>query len=40
MTTTAIIFMVLSMILIWGGLLMAIIHLVKNPDKSMQELDL
>lgn len=40
MTTTAIIFMVIAMILIWGGLLMAIIHLVKHPDKSLKELGL
>lgn len=40
MTTTAIIFMIIAMVLIWGGLLMAVIHLIKNPDKSYTELGL
>ncbi len=40
MTTTAIIFMLIAMALIWGGLLLSAIHLMKNPDKSHEELGL
>lgn len=32
MTTSALILMVISMVLLWGGLIVAIIHLMKNPD--------
>lgn len=39
MSSTAVIFMIVAMVLIWGGLLASTIHLVKNPDKSMDELD-
>ncbi len=38
MTTSAIIFMIISMLLIWGGLLAAILHLRKHPDIPMSEL--
>lgn len=34
MTTTATIFMLVAMTLIWGGLIMSTIHLIKNPDKT------
>ncbi len=39
MTTSAIIFMIISMVLIWGGLLLASIHLQKNPDLHSSEID-
>ncbi len=34
MNTSAIIMMILSIVLLWGGLILAIIHLVKNPDEA------
>ncbi|OOS21939.1 methionine/alanine import family NSS transporter small subunit [Moraxella lincolnii] len=37
MSTTAIIFMLIAMILIWGGLILATLHLIKNPDLPMEE---
>ncbi|WP_201585277.1 methionine/alanine import family NSS transporter small subunit [Psychrobacter jeotgali] len=37
MTTSAIIFMIFSMVLIWGGLLAAILHLRKHPDIPMDQ---
>ena len=37
MSTSAIIFMIISMVLIWGGLTASIIHLRKNPDVPMSE---
>ena len=38
MSTSAIIFMIISMLLIWGGLLLAVLHLRKHPDLPMQQL--
>lgn len=38
MSTSAIIFMLIAMVLIWGGLLLAALHLIKNPDVPMDEL--
>lgn len=38
MSTTAIIFMLIAMSLIWGGLLLATLHLMKHPDIPMDEL--
>ncbi|MES1964352.1 methionine/alanine import family NSS transporter small subunit [Psychrobacter sp. AH5] len=38
MTTSAIIFMIISMLLIWGGLLAAILHLRKHPDIPMSQI--
>lgn len=32
MNTSAIVMMIISMLFLWGGLLLAIIHLVKNPE--------
>lgn len=32
MNTSAIVMMVISMLLLWGGLLLAILHLVQHPD--------
>ena len=37
MSTSAIIFMIISMVLIWGGLIASIIHLRKNPDVPMSQ---
>jgi len=38
MTTSAIIFMmIISMVLIWGGLLFAILHLRNHPDIPMDQ---
>ncbi len=38
MSTSAIVFMIFSMALIWGGLLLAILHLRKHPDIPMDQL--
>ena len=38
MTTSAIIFMIISMVLIWGGLIAAILHLRNHPDIPMSQL--
>lgn len=37
MSTSAIIFMIISMVLIWGGLLFAILHLRSHPDIPMDQ---
>ncbi len=34
MNTQAIIMMILSIVLLWGGLILATIHLVKNPVEA------
>ncbi|MBD8506256.1 methionine/alanine import family NSS transporter small subunit [Hoyosella sp. G463] len=34
MTTTAIIMMILSLTIVWGGLIASLIHLRNNPDKE------
>ncbi len=34
MNTSALTMMIISMLLLWGGLILAIIHLVKNPDEA------
>lgn len=34
MNTSAIIMMILSIFLLWGGLIVATIHLIKNPDEA------
>lgn len=39
MSSTAVIFMVVAMVLIWGGLLASAIHLVKNPDIPLEEVE-
>ncbi|TXD98249.1 methionine/alanine import family NSS transporter small subunit [Psychrobacter frigidicola] len=39
MNTSAMILMVLSILLIWGGLVLAVIHLVKHPDIPLDQLD-
>lgn len=38
MNTSAIILMVLSICVVWGGLLLAILHLIKHPDIPMEQL--
>ena len=38
MSTSAIIFMIISMVLIWGGLLFSIVHLKNHPDIPMNQL--
>ncbi|OTG85106.1 methionine/alanine import family NSS transporter small subunit [Acinetobacter sp. ANC 4648] len=32
MNTSAIVIMIISMLLLWGGLLLAILHLVRHPE--------
>lgn len=34
MNNTAMVMMVLSMIILWGGLLAAIVHLARHPDEA------
>ena len=34
MNTSAMIMMIISMVLLWGGLVMATVHLVKHPDEE------
>ena len=34
MNTSAIVMMILSIVLLWGGLVLATIHLVRNPDEA------
>lgn len=34
MNTSAIVMMLISIILLWGGLVVAILHLLKNPDEE------
>ncbi|UNU73575.1 methionine/alanine import family NSS transporter small subunit [Moraxella nasovis] len=36
MTMSAITIMLIAMLLIWGGLLLSSIHLVKNPDIPLE----
>ena len=38
MSISAIIFMIISMVLIWGGLIAAIMHLRNNPDIPISQL--
>lgn len=39
MNTTAMILMIFSMLAIWGGLLMAILHLKNNPDLPIDDIE-
>ncbi|OOV79428.1 MULTISPECIES: methionine/alanine import family NSS transporter small subunit [unclassified Acinetobacter] len=34
MNTSALIMMIISMVLLWGGLILASIHLAKHPDEE------
>jgi len=37
MTTAAIIFMIIAMVTVWGGLIAAIVNLVRHPEESETE---
>lgn len=37
MNTSATIVMAMAMVMVWGGLIMSIVHLMKNPDIEMDE---
>lgn len=37
MNTTALIVMLVAIVLIWGGLVASIVHLIKNPDIAMED---
>ncbi len=37
MNSTALMIMVVAMVAIWGGLILSIIHLMKNPDIEMDK---
>lgn len=37
MNTSATIVMVMAMVMVWGGLIVSIVHLMKNPDIEMDE---
>lgn len=37
MSTSATVVMLIAMVMIWGGLIMSIVHLMKNPDIEMDE---
>lgn len=37
MSTSAIVMMVISMALLWGGLIVAVVHLRRHPDKPESE---
>ena len=34
MNTSALVMLILSVSVLWGGLILAMIHLVKNPDEA------
>ncbi|WP_017607705.1 methionine/alanine import family NSS transporter small subunit [Nocardiopsis xinjiangensis] len=37
MSTSAIVMMVLSMLLLWGGLAAAVLHLLRHPEEPEQD---
>lgn len=39
MNTSALVLMIVAMALLWGGLILAIIHLMKNPDVPLDSLN-
>ncbi|AYA67401.1 methionine/alanine import family NSS transporter small subunit [Acinetobacter sp. WCHA55] len=39
MNTSAIVMMVISMLFVWGGLVLSILHLMKNPEELDDVLD-
>ena len=39
MNTSAIIMMVISMLFVWGGLVLSILHLMKNPEELVDVLE-
>lgn len=38
MSVSAIIMMILAMLLVWGGLAVSVIHLMKHPDETSGDL--
>lgn len=39
MNTSAFIMLIISIVSLWGGLVLAILHLIKNPDKPIHEIE-
>ena len=39
MNTSAIVMMVISMLFVWGGLVLSILHLMKNPEEFDEVLE-
>ena len=39
MNTSAIVMMVISMLFVWGGLVLSILHLMKNPEELDDDLE-
>ena len=39
MNTSAIVMMVISMLFVWGGLVLSILHLMKNPEELADVLE-
>jgi len=37
MTTTAIVFMIIAMVTVWGGLIAAIVNLARHPEEAESE---
>ncbi|WP_084349562.1 methionine/alanine import family NSS transporter small subunit [Moraxella oblonga] len=37
MNGSALIVMLIAMVLIWGGLILSVIHLIKNPDIALDD---
>lgn len=37
MNTTALIVMLVAMVMLWGGLIASIVHLMKNPDIALED---
>lgn len=37
MNTSALAIMVFAMVAVWGGLILSVIHLIKNPDIDMDK---
>ncbi len=37
MNGSALIVMLIAMVLIWGGLILSVIHLMKNPDIALED---
>ena len=38
MNTSALAIMVFAMVAVWGGLILSVIHLIKNPDIDMDKI--
>lgn len=37
MNSTALVVMLIALVAVWGGLILSVIHLVKNPDIEMDK---